>query len=202
MKYIITSILFGCLAAFLLSSAKQANQKPTPQADTCQLYRVNVPSHFNLLSNDSDPDGDNLKIIRYVLNGVTYTPRISERNLDSITIQLSEDGSGYIKSYKSVQLEYTVSDGHRGTATSTLTAVAPPPPSVSIDGWIVKISTYNDFVMTFSLGFTLAEPFAQYTNIGHVSVTREGLFIFRPLASIHVSGTVYVNGYKIIIFVR
>jgi filamentous hemagglutinin family protein len=92
------------------------NQPPIAITDNA-IASVNLPLTINLLSNDSDPDGDVLKAIAVTQpsNGqatlnpdgtVTYTPNNSFTGTDSFT--------------------YTISDGKGGTAIATATVNVPP----------------------------------------------------------------------------
>ena len=86
------------------------NRSPIAQDDNATTT-LNTPVIINVLSNDSDPDGDALAVngVTQPTNGnaainpdktLTYTPAAGLTGMDSFT--------------------YTISDGQQGTATATV----------------------------------------------------------------------------------
>ncbi|MEZ5534645.1 MAG: Ig-like domain-containing protein [Thiolinea sp.] len=94
---------------------KQDNRLPVATADS-DTTKINTPLNISVLANDNDPDGDQLTISSFqtdTANGgkvtageagvLIYTPKADFTGTDSFT--------------------YTVSDGHGGEATATVTVV-------------------------------------------------------------------------------
>lgn len=92
-----------------------ANQLPIARDDYA-VAGYNKPVNIDVLANDSDPDGDTLQIVSFTQphNG-TVT-----QNGNILTYRARD---GYI-GYDSFQ--YTIDDGHGGTATATVTVFADP----------------------------------------------------------------------------
>jgi filamentous hemagglutinin family protein len=93
------------------------NEPPAASNDDDNIAAVNLPINIKVLANDSDPDGDNLRVISVtqgangsvVLNSdgtVTYIPNNGFFGTDSFT--------------------YTIDDGNGGTSTATVTVNVPP----------------------------------------------------------------------------
>ena len=84
-----------------------SNFSPTPQDDS---FSTNAQVNVNVLSNDTDPDGDTLSLTNasspshgtaeIVGSQIRYTPTVGYSGTDSFT--------------------YTVSDGHSHTASATV----------------------------------------------------------------------------------
>jgi hypothetical protein len=82
------------------------NQAPTPQQDSASVYEFGTIDNIDVLSNDSDPDGDNLTIISAMAsNGSAY---VNEFNTINYTA-----GSAGIDT-----ITYTVQDVFGNTAQS------------------------------------------------------------------------------------
>ena len=106
------------LALFVASP--QENRPPVAVNDTATTH-PNTAASVQVLANDSDPDGDTLKItaVTQGTNGkvtntdtiVTYTPATGFRGTDSFT--------------------YTISDGHNHTATATVSVTVNQAPAIT-----------------------------------------------------------------------
>ena len=97
---------------------------PVPTADLKSVFEDN-PATGNVLTNDTDADGNLLSVTQFVINGVTYAANATANLAGVGTFRINADGS-YVftpaPDYNgSVPVAtYTVSDG-ANTATSTLT---------------------------------------------------------------------------------
>jgi hypothetical protein len=103
------------------------NDAPSAGADSATTAEDTAKS-ISVLTNDSDPDGDTLAVTAvtqpahgsatFTASGVTYTPAANYNGADTFT--------------------YTISDGHGGTATGTVsisvTAVNDPPAAINDSG--------------------------------------------------------------------
>jgi hypothetical protein len=91
------------------------NEAPVGNNDTATTYEF-IPITFNVVSNDTDPEGDTLVVsavtqgangtVTFAGGSVTYTPNANFSGLDSFT--------------------YTVSDGNGGTSTATIRVTVTP----------------------------------------------------------------------------
>src|SRR5262249_18130989 len=106
------------------NSVTQVNDPPVAGADSATTAEDTAVT-ISVLANDTDVDGDSLTVTgvtqpahgsaSYTASGVTYTPAANYNRSDSFT--------------------YSISDGHSGTATGTVsitvTAVNDPPVAVA-----------------------------------------------------------------------
>jgi hypothetical protein len=105
------------------------NRPPVALDDAGMAPNNGMPVMFMVLSNDSDPDGDILRV-----TSVTQPAHgtVSIDPMMSTTVQYVSDQSGFTGT---VTFNYTISDGHGGAATATvsvyLNGIAPPPPPLS-----------------------------------------------------------------------
>jgi len=82
--------------SFLANSSE--NQAPTPQQDSASVYEFGTIENIDVLSNDSDPDGDNLTVISAMAsNGFAYVTEFNTINytasfagIDTITYTVQD----------------------------------------------------------------------------------------------------------------
>lgn len=96
-------------------------QKPQPKPDTAYAWK-NTPVSFNVLSNDTDPDGDAVVLTRFVVKSSSYT--ISANSTKAITVTgvgaLLVSSNGFITFMPaaeytgSMDYTYTANDGKVG----------------------------------------------------------------------------------------
>jgi hypothetical protein len=99
----------GTASATVSITVTPVNDAPSAGADAATTNE-DTAAAFNVLANDTDPDGDSLAVTAvtqpahgsatFTASGVTYTPAANYNGADSFT--------------------YTVSDGHAGNATGTV----------------------------------------------------------------------------------
>ncbi|HMY00664.1 MAG TPA: Ig-like domain-containing protein, partial [Agitococcus sp.] len=83
------------------------NQAPTPQQDSASVYEFGTIDNIDVLSNDSDPEGDPLTVISALANnGSAYV------NADNTTISYTASSAGIDT------ITYTVQDIFGNTAQS------------------------------------------------------------------------------------
>lgn len=133
------------------------NQPPVAAGDSLTT-RFGRPGSANVLTNDSDPDGDPLTVASYTqpANGsvavdstglATYTPNAGFSGSDSFT--------------------YSVADGKGGTATGSVAVTVAPPPTVTVTSsgtaseagatarlTFARTDTAGDLVVNFAVGGT------------------------------------------------
>ncbi|MCG8564832.1 MAG: cadherin-like domain-containing protein, partial [Desulfobacterales bacterium] len=114
----------------------QGNRLPDAEEDAFTLL-VNTPLVFvlsDLLTNDSDPDGDDLTItqVRNARNG-----EITTSNLGQYTFTPDEWFTG------TAYFDYTVSDGRGGTDTTTVTLTVNAPPAAVDEEQTVSQTTMS-----------------------------------------------------------
>ncbi|MBL8430067.1 MAG: type I secretion C-terminal target domain-containing protein, partial [Dechloromonas sp.] len=102
---------------------------PVPVADTGTTLEDTLLSG-NVLTNDTDADGDTLSVTQFVINGTTYSAGTTATIANVGTLRISGDGSYTftpLANYNGTPpvATYTVSDG-TNTATSTLTLTVTP----------------------------------------------------------------------------
>ena len=140
------------------------NPPPMALADGVLPVFEDTPTTLNLLSNDSDPDGDALTITQ--INGTPVTVGVPVTLPSGATVTLNSDGSvdyGPVAEYNGVDsFTYTLSDGEGGTDTATVnlditpvndTPVVTPdvvgepalPPRQNSDGDVVYVDVSGPF---------------------------------------------------------
>ena len=128
-RYTVNDGRGGMASAMVTITVDPAPDRPPQAVRDVVTTSYGLPVTINVLSNDSDPDGDTLSIVgvtqppngNVTVNGttLTYTPNPGFSGVDRFT--------------------YTVSDGHGGTSTAivtiTVTLQTPPPnrPPVAVD---------------------------------------------------------------------
>ena len=124
-NYTIADTHGGTSASTLTITINGSNHPPVANPDTNQIDADASPDtvNGNVLTNDTDPDGDTLTVTSYDSNLAygsitiaadgTYTYTLNESDPDVINEPLGSDLTD--------QLTYSISDGHGGTASSTLT---------------------------------------------------------------------------------
>lgn len=110
------------------------NNRPVANPDTATTTQ-SVPVNISVLLNDSDPDGDTLRIVSFTQPGhgvVTQTP-------SNGPILVYTPASRY---YGTDTFTYTISDGHGGTAKATVTVTVQKGQSTSINV-VISTATWN-----------------------------------------------------------
>ncbi len=182
------------------------NNAPAPQDDSVTIFEnttlnQNAPG---LLNNDSDPDGDPLTIVSFVVNGNTYSAGTTV-HLAEGDLTINADGSytfvpanGYTGNLPTVT--YTVSDG-QDTATAHLYITVRPndAPNANDDSYTTLIDTTinenapgllgNDSdpdgdpinIISISIGGNTYSP-GQTINLpeGNLTIYADGSFTFVP----------------------
>jgi hypothetical protein len=148
------------------------NQPPTASDDDFTLSR-DGEGPFNVLDNDSDPDGDNLtvSIVQPSADGDA-----SVTNNNEITFQPADEFTG------ETSLTYQVSDGNGGTDTATVTVeVTQPPRDPAPDFKVIALTAEGSteeqgespfFGYTFTADDSFVIPKGDY-NITEVGSDRE-----------------------------
>src|SRR5205085_2751876 len=93
-----------------------ANRPPVAVNDAFTVQQNSSNNSFNVLANDSDPDGDPLTII-----AVTQPP------IGTVAISADKKTVAYTKplTFNQTKFTYTISHGRGGTATATVTVTDP-----------------------------------------------------------------------------
>lgn len=91
-------------------------QKNSVTANPDSTYRGMA---VNVLKNDTDKEGDKLKITSYKIDGISYAPRLSARAIPGKGNVIVRD-TGYILVDSTMTITYTCSDSKYGTSTTTL----------------------------------------------------------------------------------
>ncbi len=145
------------------------NQAPTADDDSFQTL-ANTPVSDNLLSNDSDPNGDMLSVIANTQPG-SGTVSVASSGAFTYTPDTGISGTD--------AFEYTASDGQGGESTATVNlAVLPVAPDQSFDGVIGQLLTGN--LLTDSIGTGLSVVANTQPANGSLTVQPNGDFVFEP----------------------
>lgn len=175
----------GATATATVSVSVQApNRPPVANHDAYEVLAGSSGNQFNVLGNDSDPDGDSLTIASVsapahggavALGGqVTYSPAAGYTGADSFS--------------------YTISDGRGGNATATVSVTVRAgnrPPTANADAYSVAAGSANNLLEVLANdsdpdGDTLA--ITAVSSAAHGSVTIAGNRLsYTPAAS--YSGT-------------
>ena len=122
----------------ILGSKPIENQPPSATDDTATTITNKVIVISNVLSNDTDPDGDILSIasvdsrsknLGFIVNNngnFTYTPPKSFKGTDSF--------------------QYTISDGHKGTDSATVVITVNPFLSYDDEGCFIATAAYGSYL--------------------------------------------------------
>ena len=132
---------------------------PVPTVDTKTVLE-DIPASGNVLTNDTDADGDVLSVTQFVINGTTYAANATATLVGIGTLRMNGDGSYVFTPAPDYNgsvpvVTYTVSDG-TNTATSTLT-ISMTPLNDAPAGTNKTITTLEDvsYVLTVAdFGFT------------------------------------------------
>jgi hypothetical protein len=156
--YYITDGHGGIAHTILTINVTPVNDGPVANPDT-NTTQEDTPVSGNVLPNDTDLDGDNLTVTGFVINGVPYTPGMIA--LLPVVGDLVINANGtytYIPApnYNGPVpiVTYSITDGHGGTASSTLTINVTPvddapvavndTETVNEDGVLTSTVTGND----------------------------------------------------------
>jgi hypothetical protein len=120
-QYTATNVTATSAPGTVTLNVSPVNHAPTPQNDSISIYHLN-PQHLNycasgsvnVLTNDTDPDGDTLTVQSFT-NGVRGTTTISGGTI-TYHYPCTNQPVTYTDTFT-----YTVSDGRGGTATATVT---------------------------------------------------------------------------------
>jgi VCBS repeat-containing protein len=194
------------------------NNPPVANPDT-NTTTEDTPVSGNVLPNDSDPDGHALSVTGFEINGVNHTVGTTV-TLTEGTIVINADGSytfiPALNFHGSVPvITYTITDGHGGTASTTLTItvtaipdapVANPdvnttpedtpvsgnvlPNDIDIDGNPLTVVSFVVNDETYTAGTTATIP-----GIGTLVINTNGSYTFTPASN--YNGPVPVVTYHI-----
>lgn len=118
------ALLSGCHANSSSPVSAPTNLSPTAVADVASVMVNTVNNPIDPLANDSDPNGDTL-----LIQAAVVTSTLPPGQPGTVTVQ---SGGGWLRftpppGFVGVQLlQYTVSDGHGGSAVGTVTVTVLP----------------------------------------------------------------------------
>ncbi|MDB6141866.1 MAG: hypothetical protein JWP80_910, partial [Pseudomonas sp.] len=168
------------------------NAAPTAVNDAPSSIQQGQNASGNVLSNDSDADGNAVSVTGFTVNGVTgsFAPGATATIAGVGTLTVNADG-GYLFSpaynyFGQVPVvTYSVSDGHGGSASATLSLHVNPQPIAHDDGGL-KTDRDTPIQSIDVLGndsdpnnFPLTVTHAQSPN-GSVSINPDGSLNFTP----------------------
>ncbi len=161
----------------LTLSIVAVNDPPTPVADVASTP-VNAPLlNINVLGNDSDPDGDTLTVMGATLNPALGSVVVNPDGTISFTPALNVSGP--------VIITYTVSDGHGGSVTATLTInVGTNNPPDSLDK---TVTTAEDTPIALTL-----------TDFNFTDMDAGQTLINVRIDGIPLTGTLLLNGIPVV----
>jgi serine/threonine protein phosphatase PrpC len=178
----------GSATGLVTVTVSSANHPPTAGADSFSTYQ-NIPLAFNytlLLTNDSDIDAAD------VLDLAT----LSTNSKAGGTVNLSGSNVTYIPALDFTgpdAFNYTISDGHGGSATGLVTVTVWLPPSLNLPAW----QTNGNPLLTFQ-GLPGAQhtveastDFTNWSGIGVASETSSGDFVFEDTSAGGLSARFY-----------
>ncbi len=148
------------------------NKPPVANPDTATTPE-NVPVSLSVLLNDTDPDGDTLKIVAFTQPGhgvITQTP-------SNGPILVYTPASGF---YGTDSFTYTISDGHGGTAKATVTiSVVNNPPVANPDTATTPENVPVDIAVLTNDTDPENDPLSitGFTQPGHGKVTKNGVIL-------------------------
>jgi VCBS repeat-containing protein len=156
--YYITDGHGGTANATLTINVTPVNDGPVANPDV-NTTPEDTPVSGNVVTNDTDIDGDNLTVTGYVINGTPYAPGTLV-NIPGIgTIVINTNGTYTYTPAPNFNgavpvVTYSITDGHGGTASSTLTINVTPVNDVPVavndnetvneDGVLTATVTGND----------------------------------------------------------
>ncbi|HEU4708397.1 MAG TPA: tandem-95 repeat protein, partial [Methylophilaceae bacterium] len=153
-----------------------ANDTPTLTADTKTMLEDGGTATGNVLTNDSDRDGDTLSVTQFVVNGTTYSAGTTASIAGVGSLVINSNGSysftptaNYGGTVPSVT--YTVSDGS-ATATSTLSIAVTPvadAPTLSINGTSTTGGTTTPPTIPTGTGLTMVYSAAGTNSVDTTS---------------------------------
>jgi hypothetical protein len=187
-NYTITDGHGGSATGLVTVTVSSVNHPPTAGADSFSTYQ-NIPLAFNytlLLTNDSDIDaGDILDLTT-----------LSTNSTAGGTVNLSGSNVTYIPALDFTgpdAFNYTISDGHGGSATGLVTVTVWLPPSLNLPAW----QTNGNPLLTFQ-GLPGAQhtveastDFTNWSGIGVASETSSGDFVFEDTSAGGLSARFY-----------
>lgn len=89
----------------------KANKPPIASSDSITLSGLYAPKTINVLSNDSDPDGDKLTISKLSSSGLLSISNLGNGNLKVTAVGFKQTRQSFT---------YTISDNKGGTSTATV----------------------------------------------------------------------------------
>ncbi|MFN5422434.1 MAG: Ig-like domain-containing protein, partial [bacterium] len=197
------------------------NDAPVAIDDTVSANE-DTPATGNVLTNDTDADGNALSVSQFEINGVTYSAGTTVSIPEVGTIIVNANGSytftpvsGYNGTAPTIN--YTVTDGQGGSDAGalaiTVTAVNDAPLAVNdnvsspedtpITGNVISNDSDPDGNALTITQFTIAGVSGTFTagqtatipNVGTIVVNADGTFTFTPVAN--YNGTVPVITYTV-----
>ena len=164
-----------------------ANPAPTAANDSTSTAEDTQVSG-NVLSNDSDPDGDPLSVTQFVVGGTTYNAG-ETANLTEGALTINSDGSYTFNPAANYNgtvptATYTVSDGEGGTATANLVITVTPQNDAPV-AQNSDVTGTEDTTYTFSVA-----------DFHYDDVEGDALQSVR-ITSIPADGKLYLNGSEI-----
>ena len=156
--------------ATVMVTVLNVQDPPVANADSGNTQEDTALPNIDILSNDSDPDGDMLTVTMAVASNGTVTI-----NLDG-TIDYTPD-PGF---FGADVIDYTISDGNGGTATSTVlinvASVADPPTSADN-----TVTTQEEISYTFTdadFAFADQDPFSSLVAVRIDTLPANGQLLF------------------------
>ncbi|WP_153161663.1 VCBS domain-containing protein [Zoogloea sp. 1C4] len=158
------------------------NDGPVANNDTATT-KEDTPVTFAVLGNDGDPDGDTLTVIGATVDPSLGTVVVNPDGTLTLTFKPAIDYNG------PVEIQYTISDGHGGTATAIATVTVEPMPDTAILGTGAGTVQEDTPAQTTATGtLTIIDPdageavFQPQTNVagtyGTFSVGTGGAWIY------------------------
>lgn len=179
----------GDTSTATLTITIHGNTSPVAEPDTLTIPEDSTGTG-NILTNDTDGDGDPLKVTGFTIDNVPgdHSPG-SPVNIPGVgTITINEDGNYSFTPVKDWNGEvptitYTVTDGKGGTDTSTLKITVTPVPDAFDD----EVTTESGMPITFDPtdNDTFKNPDAKITDVtpgnnGKVTITPDGRISYTP----------------------
>jgi gliding motility-associated-like protein len=209
----------ACAKATAYISISPVNDAPIAVADTVRTPE-DTPVSGNVLTNDTDVDGDALTVTGFTVLGVTYAPGnlVTMPNVGTIVVNTNGSFTFTPVLYYNGAVPtvgYSISDGNGGTAASTLTIIITPlnhtptaipdvatipedtpltgnvvTNDIDVDGNTLTVTGITVQGVTYPAGTLVAIP-----NVGTIVVNANGSYTYTPAAN--YNGTVPTVGYTI-----
>jgi hypothetical protein len=170
-EYTVTDVTGTPIRATVSVTVGTPNQAPVANNDSVTTAQ-DTPVAFNVLANDTDPDGDTLRVtglsaspahgilaIQFLTGETSYTPNAGYAGPDAFT--------------------YTVSDGRGGTSSATvsITVVPNTPPVANND----SVTTPQDTPVTFNVLVNDSDPNGDTLRVDGNAAAAHGTVIIQLL---------------------